>query len=421
MRQQRKPAYQLHKATGQARVHLAGRDFYLGEHNSPQSRVRYDELITEWLVKQDTSRYSLTIDDLCLLFLRHANSYYRRRDGTPTGTIDNFKEALRYLVKMYGTNRVREFGPKKLKSIRDAMIDDNRCRTNINRLVALIRQVFRWGVEEEIVPAGVHQSIAAVRGLRAGRSNARESEPVPQVSDAMVAQTIPHLPATVADMVTIQRLTGCRPTEVCKLRPCDLDRSGRVWRYTPDSHKSEHHGRHRVIMIGPKAQAVLLPHLLRDKTSYCFSPMDSEKKRQNERHLNRKTHRSHGNKPGTNRKRNPKRKPSERYNKDSYARAIARACEKAFPPPEPLARHSGESVRSWLGRLNDQQQEELKAWKAASSWSPNQLRHTLSTEVRRDFGLEAAQVVLGHSRADVTQIYAERDLQLAEQVMVQIG
>jgi hypothetical protein len=35
--------------------------------------------------------------------------------------------------------------------------------------------------------------------------------------------------------------------------------------------------------------------------------------------------------------------------------------------------------------------------------------------------LEAAQVVLGHSRADVTQVYAERDLTLAEKVALEVG
>ena len=42
-------------------------------------------------------------------------------------------------------------------------------------------------------------------------------------------------------------------------------------------------------------------------------------------------------------------------------------------------------------------------------WHPNQLRHTFATEVRRTHGLEAAQAALGHSKADVTQVYAERD------------
>jgi site-specific recombinase XerC len=50
-------------------------------------------------------------------------------------------------------------------------------------------------------------------------------------------------------------------------------------------------------------------------------------------------------------------------------------------------------------------------------WHPNQLRHTVATEVRARFGLVAAQAVLGHAKADVTQVYAERDLTRAAEVM----
>jgi integrase len=54
-------------------------------------------------------------------------------------------------------------------------------------------------------------------------------------------------------------------------------------------------------------------------------------------------------------------------------------------------------------------------------WSPGQLRHNAATRYRRDYGLEAAQVILGQSRADVTQIYAERDKNKAVSVMAIIG
>jgi integrase len=54
-------------------------------------------------------------------------------------------------------------------------------------------------------------------------------------------------------------------------------------------------------------------------------------------------------------------------------------------------------------------------------WHPNQLRHAHATAVRKRFGLEAAQVALGHERADVTQVYAEKNLALAAQVAAEIG
>jgi integrase len=55
------------------------------------------------------------------------------------------------------------------------------------------------------------------------------------------------------------------------------------------------------------------------------------------------------------------------------------------------------------------------------TWNPNQLRHRLATEVRKRYGVEAAQVLLGHERADVTQVYAERNMGLAERIAGEIG
>ena len=54
-------------------------------------------------------------------------------------------------------------------------------------------------------------------------------------------------------------------------------------------------------------------------------------------------------------------------------------------------------------------------------WKPHQARHSVATRVRARFGLEAAGVYLGHARADVTEVYAERDLSLAISVAEAIG
>ena len=85
--------------------------------------------------------------------------------------------------------------------------------------------MFQWGVAEELVPPDVYQAIAAVRGLRKGRTEAREPLPVKPVAPEIVEATLPHLPQVVADMVRFQRLTGARPGEVCQLRPMDIDQS----------------------------------------------------------------------------------------------------------------------------------------------------------------------------------------------------
>ena len=113
MPNKRKPAYTLHKSTGQARVRVNGKDHDLGPYGLLESRERYDELIAEWFTTQgDVYGFELTVDDLCILFVRFADRYDRRADGTLSGTIHNIREALRSLVRARGSTRVREFGPR---------------------------------------------------------------------------------------------------------------------------------------------------------------------------------------------------------------------------------------------------------------------------------------------------------------------
>ena len=54
-------------------------------------------------------------------------------------------------------------------------------------------------------------------------------------------------------------------------------------------------------------------------------------------------------------------------------------------------------------------------------WTPGQLRHNAATIVRREFGLEAAQLLLGHAKADVTQLYAEVNELKAIEIAEKIG
>lgn len=250
-------------------------------------------------------------------------------------------------------------------------------------------------------------------GLRRGRTDARETKPVPPVPDAIVDATMRHLPEVVADMVRLQRYTGMRPAEVCIMRPMDLDRSDSVWIYRPESHKTQHHGKERTIFVGPQAQGVLLRYLARDAEAYCFRPCDSEAKRLAARHAARKVPLSCGNKPGTNRQRKPKRTAGDHYDVNAYRRAIYRAADKAFSHPD-------------LGTLKESelsaaQRAELRQWQEEHHWASNQLRHTAATEIRKAFGLEAAQIALGHSQANITEVYAERDMAKGIEVARRIG
>ena len=44
------------------------------------------------------------------------------------------------------------------------------------------------------------------------------------------------------------------------MRFCDIDRSGKIWKYAPYTHKTKHRGKIRLLAIGPKAQQILQPY-----------------------------------------------------------------------------------------------------------------------------------------------------------------
>lgn len=424
----RAPSYLLHKATGQARVRIDGRDIYLGRHGTPESRDRYDEVVAEWYSRQgNVDPVTLRIDDLAIQFVAWADGYYLKPDGTPTGEADSLRHAIRPVVERFGRLRAREFGPLKLKEVQGLLAESGHCRTNINRMVGRIKRMFRWGVENELLPIETYSALATVSALRAGRSGARESEPVEAVPEATVNATIARLSPVLVAMVRLQLLTGMRPGEVCAMRPADVTiGTDGVWCYRPGQHKTAHHGKERRIYIGPEGQDILRPFLDRDAEAFCFSPAESRAAFDAERRENRSSPITPSQR-ARRRKRKPKRTPQTRYSKDSYRRAVERGCEKAFGMPAAL-RDVGRAVARMTNASDTEREaarERLRAeasvWRAEHCWSPNQLRHTRGTLIRERFGLEAAQVVLGHSDADTTQIYAERDFATAAKIMREIG
>ncbi len=417
------PRYRKHRASGQALVVLCGQCYYLGPYGTKTSKLEYDRLIAEWLargrrpladpVEESTG---ITIVELIARYKRYADGYYRK-DGSVTSEVASILSAAKVLKELYGREPVNEFGPLRLQAVQQSMIRAKWTRSNINKQVQRLVRIFRWGVSQELVRPDVAQALRAVQGLHKGRTEARESVPVRPVEDGMVTVTLEHLPAIVADMVRLQRLTGCRPEEICAIRPCDVNTSGPVWAYRPQSHKTEHHGRERVIFIGPRGQDVLRPYLLREKSAFCFCPAEGERKRRVKLGEQRKTPAGYGNGPGTNRKVDPQRTAGDQYTTASYRRAIQRACELAFGLPDELRKFPKDLPEA------ERKDRRTKAgqWRAEHTWHPNQLRHSAATEIRKRFGLEAAQVTLGHAAADVTQVYAERDLEKAASVMAQVG
>jgi integrase len=439
----RQPKLRRHKPSGRAVVTIDRHDHYLGPWpagtKKPPAEVqtRYHRLLAEHATNGAASRSrkdaaaSLTIEDLILAYYRHAESYYRRPDGTVTNEVSDIRLSLRPLRRLYATLPIADFGPLRLEAVRQAMLDARRyrvrpagdpeapakwladndvrpqegiarfcrewvpveiietraalCRGVINHRIGRIVRMFKWAVSKQIAPVTVYQALKTVPGLRRARSTARETEPVGPVPEAHALAILPYVLPPVAAMVRLQLLTGARSGELCTMRACDLDVSGPVWLYRPASHKTQHHGRSRIIALGKQAQEIVKPFLTTNLEAYLFSPRAGLEEVRRLKRERRKTRVQPSQQ--NRRKRRSRRTPGERYDTRSYAHAVRHGCIKANVP----------------------------------HFHPHQLRHTHATKVRRRFGLEAAQVALGHATAQVTELYAERDLAHAMRIAAEIG
>lgn len=363
-------------------VQVRGERVYLGEYGSAEAFQRYQALCAELDAggRLPARAPDFTIVELCARFLVHAHEHYKKPDGTVSSEVGNFKSVVGILRELYGAKPVAEFGPLALKACRSAMVSRGWVRKTANAHTGRIRRLFRWGVENELVPETVYRALATVAGLRIGKTAAAPSRRVLPATDDQIEVIKQRVGHVVAAMIEVQRLTGARPGEVCILRPQDLDRSGKVWIYRPADHKNAWRdgAPAREIYIGPRGQAILAPFLFRKPEAFVFSPAEAERAR----HASCRTHRRQPNKkPAT------PRRIRDRYTTASYRRCIDRACTAAGVP----------------------------------TWAPNQLRHTRATELRKAYGLEIARLVLGHSDITTTQIYAEADRVKAMQAMGDVG
>ncbi|MDX2199608.1 MAG: site-specific integrase, partial [Phycisphaerae bacterium] len=441
------PSYRCRVGYAQAIVTLTDsvtkkrRDFWLGEYGTPESRERYHRIIAEWeangrrlprpAAEQTDSEHP---DQLKLIML--LRSYYRfAKQHHEYGELRSFVAAMRLMKRLFGHTPAAEFGPKKLRMLREEMIRGDAsavpprkpwARKYINQQVQRIRRIFKWAVAQELVPAAVHQGLSTLEPLKRGRCAARENPKVGPAPVDIVNKVLPLLSKPVRALVELQLLTGARAGELVELRVRDIEideRSG-VWSYRPHEHKNAHREHDRLIYFGPRAQEILRLFLdERETNAFLFSPSEADADRRTELSARRKTPLSCGNRRGTNVEDHPAKKPGDCYTTNSYRRAIEYACERAFPPGGELARQDGETVARWRERLKKARKlDNLNEWRKAHRFHPHQLRHSAGTLIRREFGLEAAQLALGHASAVVTDaVYAERDHDKVIEIMRKFG
>ena len=344
------PKYSLHKPTGQARVRIKGKDHWLGKHGTLESRQRYAEILLKWEQETDAESRLVTFGELSMMFKQFAKSHYVK-NGKQTSEVTIVKSSLKFMNQVCRNVPLAEIRPRHLKEARQRMIEHGHSRSTVNKHVQRIRRAVKWAVGEELCDASVLVGLQAVPDLKRGRSQARETEPVKPVPIEFVNSVKKHLQSSVWSAIQFQLLTGARPGEALIIRGCDLDMSGPVWTYRPESHKNEHHGKQRVICIGPKAQVVLRTCLSTDLSLYLFGTELSGRQ--------------------------------QPYRRDSYSTAIRRACLEANVPhwsPNQLRHNFATNTRKQFGI------EKTRATLGHSS--------AVTSEIYAEMDVEAARAVV---------------------------
>jgi integrase len=270
------PAYPSRPhSSGQARVKVNGKTIYLGVWGSDESKKKYAELVHQLSLTGSGETFSenLSVSQLAEQWRRHAATFYSQDSREPKC----FEAALIVVERIFGTFPAKDIDAKCLKIVRAAMVSGSwmteveklKRRQNgsrhdwsknyTNAQIARIKSVWRWAEGEGIVPRGSWDHLRSLRGLN--RAQARETKPREPVAWETVLKVLPVLPPAVAAMIQFQWWTGCRPGEVVTMLASEIDRSGAVWVYRPEKHKTKWRGQDRAIAIGTEGQKILGPFL----------------------------------------------------------------------------------------------------------------------------------------------------------------
>jgi integrase len=386
------PSLRYH-LSGQSVTTIDGKDYYLGKHDSPESLARYAVLVRIYqehelslphdfqlsmldaqiapllglVAASHQERQPNLVRHLTAAYLHHATKAY----ANSKSELHRAKQVCGELDRSFGNVVAEDFGPRMLKTLRESWVDSGKARKYVNSLVQSVWRIWRFGVSEELVSESTLARLKSLEPLREGQTTAKENEPRKPVAIEVVRRTVAKLSPVLRDMVRVHVATGMRPSELCSMRPCDIDRSAETWVYRPPHHKNRKKGKKRAIPLVGDARDVVTNYLNRDPQAYLFSPAEAVAWWQAQKRAARK---SKVQPSQIDRSKDaPEKLPGDRYTQDSYRRAIDRACKRA----------------------------------GVERWFPYQIRHLTLTQVRDALGAEAAQAIGGHSRVDMTEVYAK--------------
>lgn len=358
------------KDSHQAYVVIDGKREYLGRYGTVEAEIAYHQLVASFLIDRHKNMNPSSLRALSTAYLAE----YRKRISPSQFRIESYAvERLGEFVDL--DTSATDFGPRQFTRFREHLATKRNKKGQIlkssvvNKYLAAVRRMFRWGVTMEYIQADQLVALQAVTGVR------DLAPKVTGVSSAQIEAVRPHVSDVIWSMVLLQLSTGARPGEVQALRRRDIDTSTTPWTATLSEHKMAYRGQSRTLFFGPRAQEILQPYMTRQPDEFLFSPVDEIRRKAEsmtgEPVKPSKTHRLY----------------ARPFSRTAYSCAIRRACDAA----------------------------------GVERWHPHQLRHEAANQIQAVRGPDAVRAVLGHESLNTTQIYLDRDTKLARNVALEIG
>ncbi len=357
------PKYSVDR-NGRAFTKVGGRFISLGRGDDAESRQRYAAVLTAYTngsaldgspVTAGERNPDVTLSELFLKYVTEALPRFSRAEQHCQTTV------IRLAHQFYGETPIGDFGPLKLRTLRNAMIagdpaaisvEGKPCprkpwsRNTVNRQVKRLRAIIRWGVSWEMVSPLVVDALDTVSSLSESETTAAESKPRLAVPDEDIQAVRQQLRAKHRDVLDLLLLTGARPGELLMLTTGMIEQNGEMWRCELTRHKSAHKGKRRVLHFNAAAQLILRRYLQSDPDVMLF-----------------------------------------KMRRDNFGHTIKRACLRAKVTP----------------------------------FCPHQLRHTVATKLVDEIGTEAAQRLLGHATAAMTEHYSKAAERQAVEAAKRLG
>lgn len=222
------PKLCIDKSRNRAFCKVDGKFIVLGPAGSTQAQSAYGKLLHDLAeqcvevaiasakrresVPREPKRRMVLLGDIFLRFLTEEAPKYSDAEQRC------IKGAVKIARTLFGETDAAEFGPLRLRTVREAMIRKGWSRSFINKQVKRLRSVLRWAVGWEMIPRTVVDALGDVKPLEAGDSEAPESRPRRAISVAMQQAVSAKLCQRHRDIFDLLLLAGARPGELLNLK-----------------------------------------------------------------------------------------------------------------------------------------------------------------------------------------------------------